>query len=217
MTDEARIERSVLPIPDAQHVGVTTYDAKDPSTSYPPIVPLRPPAGAPNVSDHPDRRCRFRLLERLRGPCVTPTFERLAAEWSAFHPVSHHRPVLAHPGRAAHRTQPSLGGDGRDHRDRHLGPRVQLAAAQEQGTAWRRRSSSTGTPPPTLASATRCLSGRRARWVPSTAGRHLATASSTSTGSSVVRPTSTPLPSTGTRCRLSRIAPPRRATTSPRT
>jgi len=30
-------------------VGLTTYDAKDPDTSFPPIVPLRPPAGAPNV------------------------------------------------------------------------------------------------------------------------------------------------------------------------
>jgi hypothetical protein len=35
--------RSVLPIPDRKHVGLTTYDAKDPDTSFPPIVPLRPP------------------------------------------------------------------------------------------------------------------------------------------------------------------------------
>jgi hypothetical protein len=43
------IQRSVLPIPDTPHVGLTTYDAKDPATSFPPIVPLRPPAGAPSV------------------------------------------------------------------------------------------------------------------------------------------------------------------------
>ncbi|MBV8349705.1 MAG: hypothetical protein JOZ49_19920, partial [Mycolicibacterium sp.] len=41
--------RSVLPIPDPQHVGLTTYDAKDPNTTYPPITMLRPPVGAPNV------------------------------------------------------------------------------------------------------------------------------------------------------------------------
>jgi arylsulfatase A-like enzyme len=41
--------RGVLPIPERRHVGATTYDAKDPETSFPPIVPLRPPAGAPNV------------------------------------------------------------------------------------------------------------------------------------------------------------------------
>ena len=29
--------------------GLITYDAKDPDTSFPPIEPLRPPAGAPNV------------------------------------------------------------------------------------------------------------------------------------------------------------------------
>ena len=35
--------RRVLPIPDIPPPGLTTYDAKDPDTSYPPIVPLRPP------------------------------------------------------------------------------------------------------------------------------------------------------------------------------
>jgi hypothetical protein len=39
------IERTVLPIPDRTHVGLTTYDAKDPDTSFPPIEPLRPPEG----------------------------------------------------------------------------------------------------------------------------------------------------------------------------
>jgi hypothetical protein len=38
-----------LPIPDRQHVSVTTYDAKDPATAFPPIEPLRSPEGAPNV------------------------------------------------------------------------------------------------------------------------------------------------------------------------
>ena len=42
MPDE-QTKRDVLPIPDRQHVGVTTYDAKDPATSFPPIEPLRPP------------------------------------------------------------------------------------------------------------------------------------------------------------------------------
>ena len=41
--------RETLPIPDRQHVGLTTYDAKDPNTKYPPITTLRPPEGAPNV------------------------------------------------------------------------------------------------------------------------------------------------------------------------
>jgi hypothetical protein len=43
------IQRETLPIPDPTHVGLTTFDAKDPNTVFPPIVPLRPPSGAPNV------------------------------------------------------------------------------------------------------------------------------------------------------------------------
>jgi hypothetical protein len=41
--------RTMLPIPDRPSFGLTTYDAKDPDTSYPPIEPLVPPEGAPNV------------------------------------------------------------------------------------------------------------------------------------------------------------------------
>jgi len=36
--------RDVLPIPDRAYVGLTTYDAKDPDTAYPPIRDIRPPA-----------------------------------------------------------------------------------------------------------------------------------------------------------------------------
>ena len=46
MTTQAdTIQRSVLPIPDRTHVPVSTYDAKDPNTKFPPIEPLRPPEG----------------------------------------------------------------------------------------------------------------------------------------------------------------------------
>ena len=43
------MDRTVLPIPDRPRTGLTTYDAKDPATSFAPIEPLRPPKGAPNV------------------------------------------------------------------------------------------------------------------------------------------------------------------------
>jgi hypothetical protein len=45
LLEQPETQRDVLPIPDPQHVGVTTYDAKDPDTSYPPIQPVRPPEG----------------------------------------------------------------------------------------------------------------------------------------------------------------------------
>jgi hypothetical protein len=44
-----RHARTMLPIPDRPCPGLTTYDAKDPDTAFPPIEPLLPPDGAPNV------------------------------------------------------------------------------------------------------------------------------------------------------------------------
>ena len=44
-----RHARTMLPIPDRPAPGLTTYDAKDPDTAFPPIEPLLPPEGAPNV------------------------------------------------------------------------------------------------------------------------------------------------------------------------
>jgi arylsulfatase A-like enzyme len=49
MSTQDHMQRTVLPIPDQTHVGLTTYDAKDPDTKYPPIEQLRPSVGAPNV------------------------------------------------------------------------------------------------------------------------------------------------------------------------
>jgi hypothetical protein len=37
-----KLSRTILPFPDPQHVGLTTYHAKDPDTKFPPIEPLRP-------------------------------------------------------------------------------------------------------------------------------------------------------------------------------
>ena len=49
MGQNGSVGRETLPIPDRPHIGLITYDAKDPATSFPPIESLRPPAGAPNV------------------------------------------------------------------------------------------------------------------------------------------------------------------------
>jgi arylsulfatase len=42
-----RHARSVLPIPDRPAPGLTTYDAKDPDTAFPPIEPLLPRRALP--------------------------------------------------------------------------------------------------------------------------------------------------------------------------
>jgi arylsulfatase len=89
MAQPARpIQRSVLPIPDREHVGVTTFDAKSPDTSFPKIEPLRPPGGAPNVLVVLIDDAGFGSSSAFGGPCQTPTFERLAAgglKYNRFH------------------------------------------------------------------------------------------------------------------------------------
>ena len=82
------IERTVLPIPDRTYVGLTTYDAKSPDTSFPPIEPLRPPEGAPNVLVVLLDDAGFGSSSAFGGPCQTPNFERLAEnglKYNRFH------------------------------------------------------------------------------------------------------------------------------------
>src|SRR5262245_23056967 len=78
------VARTVLPIPARQHVGVTTYDAKDPDTSFPPIERLRPPGGAPNILVILVDDAGFGSASAFGGPCATPTAERLAANGLRF-------------------------------------------------------------------------------------------------------------------------------------
>jgi arylsulfatase len=78
MPESPQPQRQVLPIPDRQYVGVTTYDAKDPATSFPPIEPLRPPEGAPNVLVILIDDAGFGSSSAFGGPCATPNFERPA-------------------------------------------------------------------------------------------------------------------------------------------
>ena len=81
-------DRSVLPIPDRAFAGHVTYDAKDPDTSFPPIEPLRPPEGAPNVLIVLLDDVGFAASSAFGGPISTPTAERLAAnglKYNRFH------------------------------------------------------------------------------------------------------------------------------------
>ena len=80
--------RQVLPIPDQPSTGLITYDAKDPDTTFPPIEPLRPPAGAPNVLIVLIDDCGFGASSAFGGPIATPTAERLASnglKYNRFH------------------------------------------------------------------------------------------------------------------------------------
>jgi arylsulfatase A-like enzyme len=94
-----RHARAMLPIPDRPAPGLTTYDAKDADTAFPPIEPLLPPDGAPNVLIVLLDDVGFGASSAFGGPCRTPTAERLAAGGLTYNRF--HTTALCAPTRAA--------------------------------------------------------------------------------------------------------------------
>ena len=99
MSERAEPQREILPIPDVAPPRLTTYDAKDPDTAFPPITPLRPPDGAPNVLIVLVDDVGFSASSAFGGPCNTPTFERLAGDGLRY--MRFHTTALCAPTRAA--------------------------------------------------------------------------------------------------------------------
>ena len=97
MTDDVR--REVLPIPDRPYDGPIFEDAKDPAAKFPPIAPLRPPAGAPNILIVLIDDAGFGCSSAFGGPCRTPTAERLAKNGLKYNRF--HTTALCSPTRAA--------------------------------------------------------------------------------------------------------------------
>ncbi len=120
MTSADPVQRQVLPIPDQPHVGLITYDARDPDTTYPPIRDLRPPAGAPNVLVILLDDVGFGASSAFGGPCHTPNIEKLAAgglKYNRFHTTA-----LCSPTRQALLT-------GRNHHSVGMGGITEIATA----------------------------------------------------------------------------------------
>ena len=120
MSSEDKVQRSILPIPDRQHVGVTLYDAKDPDTKFPPIERLRPPKGAPNVLIVLLDDVGFAASSAFGGPIHTPTAERLAKHGLKFNRF--HTTALCSPTRQALLT-------GRNHHSVNMGGICEIATA----------------------------------------------------------------------------------------
>jgi len=120
MERQKAIERAVLPIPDRQHIGLTTYDAKDPETKFPPIRDIRPPKGAPNVLIVLIDDAGFGASSVFGGPCQTPTFEKLAANGLRYNRF--HTTALCSPTRQALLT-------GRNHHSAGMGCITELATS----------------------------------------------------------------------------------------
>jgi arylsulfatase A-like enzyme len=113
-------QRSILPIPDRTHSGLVTYDAKDPATKFPPIEPLRPPPGAPNVLVVLLDDVGFGASSAFGGPCRTPSFERLAANGLKYNRF--HTTALCSPTRQALLT-------GRNHHSVGMGGITEIATS----------------------------------------------------------------------------------------
>lgn len=114
------VRRDILPIPDPQHVGLTTYDAKDPNTKYPPITTLRPPEGAPNVLIVLIDDVGFGASSAFGGPCNTPVAERMAANGLKLNRF--HTTALCSPTRQALLT-------GRNHHSVGMGGITEIATS----------------------------------------------------------------------------------------
>jgi arylsulfatase A-like enzyme len=93
------LQREILPIPDRQYTGLIKYDAKDPESKFPPIEPLRPPKGAPNVLIILLDDVGFGASSAFGGPVNTPTAERLAANGLRYNRF--HTTALCSPSRQA--------------------------------------------------------------------------------------------------------------------
>ena len=120
MNEQDKVQRTVLPIADRQHIGLTTYDAKDPNSKFPPIEPLHPPKGAPNVLIVLLDDVGFAASSAFGGPCHTPNFEKLASgglKYTRFHTTA-----LCSPTRQACLT-------GRNHHSVEMGGITELATS----------------------------------------------------------------------------------------
>jgi arylsulfatase len=120
MSTKKEIQRTVLPIPDKQYVGLTTYDAKDPDTKFPPIRDIRPPEGAPNVLIVLIDDAGFGSSSAFGGPCQTPTFEKLASNGLRYNRF--HTTALCSPTRQALLT-------GRNHHSAGMGCITEMATS----------------------------------------------------------------------------------------
>jgi arylsulfatase A-like enzyme len=112
--------RSFLPVPDREHVGLTTYDAKDPETSFPPVERLKPPPSAPNVLVILLDDAGFGSASAFGGPCETPHAERLATGGLKFNRF--HTTALCAPTRQALLT-------GRNHHSVGMGSITEVATS----------------------------------------------------------------------------------------
>ena len=133
MADRLSAHRGSLPVPDRQQIGLTTYDAKDPDTTFPPIEPLLPPEGAPNVLIVLLDDVGFGAGSPFGGPAKMPTAERLQSGGLTYNRF--HTTALCAPTRAALLS-------GRNHHSVGMGGITEIATSAPGSNALRPNSAS---------------------------------------------------------------------------
>ena len=118
MGSEDKKHRSHLPIATPERTGLITYDAKDPDSKFPPIEQLATAQGRTERADHPARRRRVRLAERVRRPL--PDAERGKAGGGGLKFNRFHTTALCSPTRQALLT-------GRNHHSAGMGGITEIA------------------------------------------------------------------------------------------
>ena len=113
-------DRTVLPIPDQAYAGEILYDAKNPDAKFPPIQPIRPPKGAPNVLIILVDDVGFGASSAFGGPCETPNFDAVAADAVKY--TRFHTTALCSPTRQAMLT-------GRNHHSVGMGGITEIATS----------------------------------------------------------------------------------------
>jgi arylsulfatase A-like enzyme len=98
-TAENNIQREILPVPDHTYPGTIVFDAKSPEARFPPIQPIRPPEGAPNILIVLLDDVGFGASSAFGGPVNMPTAERLARDGLKY--KRFHTTALCSPTRAA--------------------------------------------------------------------------------------------------------------------
>jgi arylsulfatase len=116
--DPDKTGREILPVPDIPAKGKIALDARD--AKFPPIKPLRPPEGAPNIVMILIDDMGFGCPSANGGPINMPAMERIAADgllYSRFHTTA-----LCAPTRQALLT-------GRNHHSTAMGAITELATS----------------------------------------------------------------------------------------
>jgi hypothetical protein len=117
------VDSRYLPPPPQKFEGQIGLNADQSKTAWP--ARIVPPKGAPNILLILTDDVGFGAPSTFGGIIPTPAMDRIAANGLRYTNFPFDLAVLAEPGRADHRAQPSLGWVRRDLRDRDWLPRLQ--------------------------------------------------------------------------------------------